>query len=81
MVMMISVTVLAWRAGSIAKRCDQQPDPDGATTARQRRRGSGTPASPQKTGAHAADHHEFALGEIDAPLALKMIEKPSATSA
>ena len=49
MVMMISVTADAPRAGSIARRCSRSPTTTAATMAIRAASGSGTPAASAKT--------------------------------
>ena len=63
--MMISVTVSAWRAGSIASFSSSSPTTTAASTASGTAAGSGSPAPTSVTAAHAADHHELALREVD----------------
>ena len=65
MVIMISATGLAPRAGSMAKRCSARPTPVVTAMAISAASGRGTPASASKDGCHAAQHDELALGEID----------------
>ena len=65
MVMMISVTTGAPRAGSTANFSSASPTSAAATTASGIASGERQAGGDERDRAHAADHHELALGEVD----------------
>ena len=81
MVMMISVTVPAWRAGSMASFSMSSATTTDASTASGSATSSGRPSASSVTALMPPIITNSPCAKLIAPLALKMIEKPSATSA
>ncbi len=81
MVMMISVTVPAWRAGSMASFSMISATSTDASTASGSASHSGRPSASSVTALMPPIITNSPCAKLIAPLALKMIEKPSATSA
>ena len=65
MVMMISVTGDAPRAGAMANRYSAMPNKTATTTASSAASGRGMPAAAPNDCHHTAEHDEFALGKVD----------------
>ena len=65
MVMMMRLTVDAPSRRLDRKRPERQPDEDGRRHREHRRRRQGEACGAQEHAAHAAEHDELALGEVD----------------